>query len=124
MDEPRPEMELPEHARADAAKTDARIGASEGTTGVRVVLKSREEARVLRGHKWVFSNEIDKILGEPQAGGVVEIVRQNGKFVGLGFYNPQSLIAVRLLTTQREPIDKAFFIARLRRAHNDKHAAG
>jgi len=104
-------------AGADSARLDASAGASEGTAPVKVVLKPREEARVLRGHKWVFSNEIEKIVGEPQAGAVVEIVRQNGKFVGLGLYNPQSLIAVRLLTTQREPIDKAFFIARLRRAH-------
>ena len=116
MDELQADTETHEVASNEEVNSAA-PGAPPGEqTAVRVVLKSREETRVLRGHKWIFSNEIDKILGEPEPGGVVEIVRQSGKFVGLGCYNPHSLIAVRLLTTQREPIDRSFFLSKLRRA--------
>ena len=116
MDELRADTEPHEIVSNDTMEPLVSAAPPDEQIAVKVVLKSREEARVLRGHKWIFSNEIDKLLGEPRAGGIVEIVRQNGKFVGLGCYNPHSLIAVRLLTTQREPIDRSFFIARLRRA--------
>lgn len=114
MNDNQPEAE-PDYTGQTVSRGDA--ASSAGQQPVRVVLKSREESRVVRGHKWVFSNEIDKILGEPQPGGIVEIVRQNGKFVALGCYNPHSLIAVRVLTSHREPIDRSYFVTRLRRAH-------
>ena len=43
------------------------------------------------------------------------------RFFGRGFYNPQSKIRVRLLTFQEEPIDDAFFAARLRAAAALRH---
>lgn len=82
----------------------------------RIVLKAREEARILRGHRWVFSNEIARMEGEPRHGGLVEVLRQDGRLVGLGWYNAHSLIAVRILTARRERIDQTFLVERLRRA--------
>ena len=82
----------------------------------RVVLNPREEARILRGHRWVFSNEIERMEADPAPGGLVEVVRQDRRLVGIGCYNPHSLIAVRMLTDKREPIDRAFFVTRLRHA--------
>lgn len=82
----------------------------------RVVLNRHEEARILRGHRWVFSNEIERLEGEPEPGGLVEVVRSDDRLVGIGCYNPHSLIAVRMLTDKREPIDRAFFVSRLRHA--------
>ncbi|HET9480590.1 MAG TPA: class I SAM-dependent rRNA methyltransferase [Candidatus Polarisedimenticolia bacterium] len=84
--------------------------------GARVVLRAREEARILRGHRWVFSNEIARVDGEPAPGSVVDVVRQDGRFLGRGFYNAHSLIAVRILSDKHETIDRAFVAARLRRA--------
>jgi len=46
----------------------------------------------------------------------VDVVRQDGRLVGVGHYNPHSLIAVRLLSDHREAIDQAFLMGRLRRA--------
>jgi len=37
----------------------------------------------------------------------------DGEFLGIGFYNPHSLIAVRLLTKLDQPIDRNFFRNRL-----------
>ncbi|MBI2265452.1 MAG: class I SAM-dependent rRNA methyltransferase [Armatimonadetes bacterium] len=82
----------------------------------RAVLRKREEHRVAAGHLWVFSNEIGEIRGTPQAGDVVEILSHGGKFLGLGFYNPNSLIAVRLLTRQKEEIAFDFFRKRVEAA--------
>ncbi|MGH9869478.1 MAG: class I SAM-dependent rRNA methyltransferase [Candidatus Polarisedimenticolia bacterium] len=96
--------------------TDPPGTAPQATATARVVLNAREERRVVRGHRWVFSNEIAQVDGQAAGGSVVEVVRQDGRLVGLGHYNPHSLIAVRVLTDRREPIDRAFVGARLRRA--------
>ena len=91
--------------------------ATAGPAGLpRIVLNPREEGRIVRGHRWVFSNEIGRTDGEPAPGAVVEVVRQDNRLVGIGCYNPHSLIAVRMLTDKREPIDRGFFVARLRHA--------
>ncbi len=44
----------------------------------------------------------------------MDVYTHQKRFFGRGFYNPQSKIRVRLLTFQEEPIDDAFFAARLR----------
>lgn len=87
-----------------------------GTASARVVLNPREESRVVRGHRWVFSNEIARVEGEPAPGDLVEVHRQDGRLVGLGTYNPHSLIAIRMLSDRRETVDRGFFVARLRHA--------
>jgi 23S rRNA (cytosine1962-C5)-methyltransferase len=61
----------------------------------------------------VFSNEIREIRGEPQAGDVVELRTAGGKSLGVGFYNPHSLIAFRLLSTRVEDCDADFFKRRI-----------
>lgn len=78
-----------------------------------IKLKKGEEKRILSGHLWVFSNEIQEIIAEPKAGDVVELRKNSGEFLGKGFYNPNSLIAFRLLTTQDEDIDFQFYKSRI-----------
>ncbi len=82
----------------------------------KVFLKPREEARILRGHRWVFSNEIDRVEGEPLPGNVVEVLRDDGRLLGQGLYNPNSLIAVRMISDRRTAVDRSFFVTRFRRA--------
>ncbi|MEX2117445.1 MAG: class I SAM-dependent rRNA methyltransferase [Bacteroidota bacterium] len=81
-----------------------------------LVIKKREEERLLAGHQWIFSNEIKSIQGNPEAGDVVELHRHDGKFLGIGFFHPNSLIAFRLLSSEREEITFEFFEGRLSRA--------
>jgi 23S rRNA (cytosine1962-C5)-methyltransferase len=78
-----------------------------------VTLKKNEDRRVLTGHQWVFSNEIKAVQGSPENGDVVELLRHDGKFLGLGFYHSASLIAFRLLSTEREEISFRFFENRI-----------
>jgi 23S rRNA (cytosine1962-C5)-methyltransferase len=78
-----------------------------------ITLKKNEDRRVLAGHQWVFSNEIKAVQGSPENGDVVELLRHDGKFLGLGFYHSASLIAFRLLSTEREEISFRFFENRI-----------
>jgi 23S rRNA (cytosine1962-C5)-methyltransferase len=80
----------------------------------KVYLKRKIAPRILNGHPWIFGNEVDKIDGEAEAGGIVEVYSWDKKFVGKGYINPQSQILVRLLTRDKqEEINENFFLNRL-----------
>lgn len=84
-----------------------------------VRVKKREGRRARSGAPWIFSNEIEtsavtKALGK---GVLVDVVGADDHIFGTGYFNPASLIAVRLLTAQTAaPIDAAFFAERIERA--------
>lgn len=78
-----------------------------------VIVRKREEKRLLSGHQWLFSNEIGSISGPVTTGDVVNVARHDGAILGRGFYHAHSLIAVRLLTRQDEEIDRGFFERRI-----------
>ncbi len=82
----------------------------------RIVLRKKEDHRIAAGHPWVFSNEIQTIEGSPGPGDVVEVQNAGGRTLGVGFYQPHSLIAVRLLSTRIEEIDPPFLRNRIARA--------
>ncbi|HEX9613882.1 MAG TPA: class I SAM-dependent rRNA methyltransferase, partial [Bacteroidota bacterium] len=81
-----------------------------------LLLKKNEEKRLLGGHQWIFSNEIQSIHGDPEAGDIVELHRHDGKFLGIGAFHPHSLISFRLLSTEREEVSFEFFERRISRA--------
>jgi 23S rRNA (cytosine1962-C5)-methyltransferase len=74
-----------------------------------VKLRQKEERRILRGHPWVFSNELLQPVGECSPGEVVDVLDFSGRFLGRGYINPHTLIAVRILTRKQEEIDSGFF---------------
>jgi len=62
-------------------------------------LKKHEERRLLAGHLWVFSNEVDTTrspLASFEPGGQALIMAAGDKPLGMGYVNPGSLIAARL----------------------------
>jgi 23S rRNA (cytosine1962-C5)-methyltransferase len=81
-----------------------------------IILKKNEEHRVAGGHQWIFSNEIASLRGNPEPGDIIELLRHDEKFLGLGFYQPHSLITFRLLTTEHEEISGDFFDRRIRQS--------
>jgi 23S rRNA (cytosine1962-C5)-methyltransferase len=81
-----------------------------------LLLKKFEDKRVRHGHLWIFSNEIKEVRGEPATGDIVDLCDHSGKILGVGFYNPNSLILLRLLSTNDEPIDFRFFETRIQQA--------
>lgn len=77
-----------------------------------VRLKPKEDLRIQSGHLWVFSNEISKVEGEPMAGEIVEVLSAKNLSLGFGFYNPKTLIAVRIISKEFLEPEKEFFINR------------
>lgn len=68
-----------------------------------VRLNKHSEKRLKGGHSWVYSNEIDARqtpLKNFQAGEQVDVFNHQEKWLGRGYINPNSLIAVRLLSRQ------------------------
>jgi len=79
-------------------------------------VKPREGKRARAGAPWLFSNEIEMPKGLAP-GAVVNVVGDDGVVLGTGQFNPQSLIAVRLLDPALDvALDEAFFAAKLARA--------
>ncbi len=72
-------------------------------------LKPKEHHRIQKGHLWVFSNELESVPRDIAAGETVKLFTHDKKFMGVGFYNPNSLISIRLLTRNDELVDKDFF---------------
>ncbi|EKE00916.1 MAG: hypothetical protein ACD_21C00254G0002 [uncultured bacterium] len=85
-----------------------------------VFLKKNEERRLLAGHLWIYSNEIDtKVspLKNFHPGELITIKTARNKDLGVGYINPNTLLCVRLLTLDpQEKIDCAFFISRIKQA--------
>jgi 23S rRNA (cytosine1962-C5)-methyltransferase len=67
-------------------------------------------------HPWIFSGAITRVVGDPEPGAEVDVHGPDGTFLGRGLFNPHSQIRVRLYTSEDEPLDGAFFAARVRRA--------
>ena len=83
----------------------------------KVVLKKRIGNRVINGHPWIFSNEINLMEDTMEAGDVAEVFTDDGKFIGRGYVNPRSTITVRLLTRKKEElVNEDFFYHRLKEA--------
>jgi len=82
----------------------------------RVCLVRGRERTLPPGYLWLYAGLIESVDGVPTAGDLVDVCTASGRFVGRGFFNPHSKIRVRLLTGQTEPIDKAFWAARIAEA--------
>jgi 23S rRNA (cytosine1962-C5)-methyltransferase len=67
----------------------------------KLILKRREERRLKDGHQWVFSNEIDGINSPVESGDLIDVHDAIEQYLGTGFYNKNSLIAVRMLSAVR-----------------------
>ena len=78
----------------------------------RITLNKNEERRIKFGHPWAFSNEIREVSGDRSAGIGAELYDAAGGFIGVGHYNPHSLIAFRLVSRLREDIDTDEFFER------------
>ncbi len=81
-----------------------------------VTLRKTRETRVRGGHPWIYASEIEKVDGAFENGDIVDVADFRGKFIGRGFYNPQSQISLRILTRNDEPCDQGFFARRIQDA--------
>lgn len=78
------------------------------------MISPRGVERLRSGHLWIYRSDIRSTQSE--AGAVVRLVDERANFQGRAFYSDKSQIAVRLLTREDQPADRAFFTERIRRA--------
>lgn len=84
-----------------------------------IIVPKGQRARARDGSPWIFSNEVrmDQAAKALVPGTLVNVRGEDGRGLGTGYFNPKSLIAVRLLAADCDaPVDEAFFVARLGRA--------
>lgn len=86
------------------------------TEMARLILKKGRDKSVRAFHPWIFSGAIESVDDFHQAGDLVRVLDHSGNFLGIGYLNPKSQIAVRILTFLDERIDLAFFKKRIERA--------
>ena len=79
-----------------------------------VLLRAGEDRRVRSGHPWAFSNEIlmDAETKALPPGSLATLRAPGGEALGLVTFNPHSLIATRLLSSNPEAVVDALFFGR------------
>ena len=82
-----------------------------------IYLQAGREKSLKRKHPWIFSKAIKKVTGKPGLGDTVAVYTADGQFLALAAYSPESQIRARVWSfDQNTVIDKAFFVARFKRA--------
>ncbi|MFA5341250.1 MAG: class I SAM-dependent rRNA methyltransferase [Clostridia bacterium] len=77
----------------------------------------KAEYALKKGHPWVYDAEITSISKTPKNGTLVDVISENGTYLGTGLYSEKSKIRVRVLSSNaNESFDEQFFERRLRYA--------
>jgi 23S rRNA (cytosine1962-C5)-methyltransferase len=83
------------------------------TSYPQIILKPGKEGIVLRFHPWIFSGAIEKTIGKPAEGDIVECFSSSGAYLATGHCMPGSL-AVKLFTFKRQEINKEFWYSKIK----------
>lgn len=75
------------------------------------VVSARAEARIRRGHPWIYESDVDDVAAD--RGAIVEVLGPRQRFLGRAFYSDRSQISLRMLTRGDEEVDDAFWRERL-----------
>jgi 23S rRNA (cytosine1962-C5)-methyltransferase len=80
-----------------------------------VTLSPRGVERIFAGHPWIYRSDVSA-SPEIAAGTVVSVRDRRKRFLGQALYSNRSQIALRLLTREKRPIDRAFLAKRIQAA--------
>ncbi len=84
---------------------------------IKLTVNTKRLGPVLARHPWVFSGAIKQIPEGLDCGMPVGLFDENGKFIGQGYFNSYSQIAVRLWSfDEAEEVDQQFFDKRVKAA--------
>lgn len=84
-----------------------------------VILKKGAGRSLKAGGAWIYDNEIDRISGDFQEGGMIRVQDFDGYPMGQGFINTRSKITVRMMTRKKDGVvDEDFIEMRVRAAWN------
>ncbi|HEX7955739.1 MAG TPA: class I SAM-dependent rRNA methyltransferase, partial [Pyrinomonadaceae bacterium] len=92
-----------------------------GQAQITVTRRGAERAR--EGHLWVYRSDV-RDPGGAEGGAVVRVRDERGRAVGQAFYSARSEIALRLLTTRDDQVDREWWRARLRAAAARREGLG
>lgn len=82
-----------------------------------IVLKRGREKVVQQRHPWIFTGAIEEVRGDRTVGAVTDVLAHHGEWLARGLMHPDAGLAVRVYTwTEEEPLDAAFFRAKLDQA--------
>ncbi len=79
------------------------------------VVNAKGMQRIYAGHLWVYRSDVQQ-RPQVETGAVVRVVDQRGRFLAFAHFGAETEITLRLLTTQDEPVDAAFWRRRLQAA--------
>lgn len=80
-----------------------------------ILVKSKEK-RTEYGHPWIYRSDIQSVEGSCNPGDIVDIYSSRNKFLGRGYINMKSQIAIRIMTYKHEEIDYGFLYDRIKNA--------
>ncbi len=80
-----------------------------------VTVTRKGENRLASGHPWIYSSDVADTRGA-EPGEAVRVVNERGRFLGVAHFSSVSQIRLRLLAREDRPIDRGFFLERLRAA--------
>ncbi len=84
-----------------------------GMKTIKCILKKGKEKPLEGFHPWIFSGAIEEIDDSYESGDLVKVYSAEGRFLGQGYLNPRSQIAIRMLTFDEKEITPAFFEKRI-----------
>ncbi|HEX8889578.1 MAG TPA: class I SAM-dependent rRNA methyltransferase [Pyrinomonadaceae bacterium] len=81
-----------------------------------VIITQRGADRARAGHLWIYRSDV-KEAKNVSAGSIVTVRDERNRFLARALYSSRSEITLRILTTNDEPVDREWWRARLRAAH-------
>jgi 23S rRNA (cytosine1962-C5)-methyltransferase len=82
---------------------------------------SEKAAKAVRtGHPWLYDNAVLKKNKDAATGDIAVLYDEKRKFAGIGLYDAESPIAVRILHTRPASIDREFLKNRIIEAHSKR----
>jgi 23S rRNA (cytosine1962-C5)-methyltransferase len=97
--------------------SETRTETTETACGGRIYLRSGRDGPVRGGNPWIFSQAIARV--EPAnlaAGARVRVCDCGGELIGVGYYNPHTVIAIRMLAWGETPPLSGILARRIDRA--------
>ncbi len=89
----------------------------------KIYLKRGKEESLQRFHPWIYSGAIASFDGKAEEGEVVEVYTSKREYIATGHYQIGSIM-VRVLTFDRESIDREFYKRRLETAYRVRVCIG
>ncbi|HED64438.1 MAG TPA: class I SAM-dependent rRNA methyltransferase [Planctomycetes bacterium] len=79
-----------------------------------ITVTGRGRRRLLRGHPWIYADDVNSGEGEP--GELLPVFAPEGGPLGWGLFSSESKICVRLVTRSAKQPDRGFWLERVRAA--------